>query len=126
MDSHVSLLQCCGFSDFFFSDYGSCIRAHGNQLHLLCSASLHFLSFSAHYLGANHSLLFSGPVCEWDFYEREGGGGGREERCICRHADTTVGGYQLQIMFFYSIFPPSFHFHHTFHPPTPRPISFEL
>lgn len=41
----------------------------------------------------NHQLLFSGPVCEWDFHGREGGGGRRQEagrqRCVCRNSSVT-------------------------------------
>lgn len=32
--------------------------------------------------GTNHHRLFSGPVCEWDFYGR----GRVRHHCICRHA----------------------------------------
>lgn len=39
--------------------------------------------------GTNHHPLFSGPVCEWDFYGR---GGGRH-RCVLRHAAVTEGNH---------------------------------
>lgn len=34
--------------------------------------------------GTNHHRLFSGPVCEWDFYGR----GRVRHHCICRHTAT--------------------------------------
>lgn len=48
--------------------------------------------------GANHRRLFSGPVCEWDFYGR---GGGRH-RCICRHAAATPEKHHHPILIFSS------------------------